>query len=157
MNLLGSNLSYSCISGLSKGYLEKFDVFKTLEVNSKIIVNNNVLELDNSWELFQPLMRWWYDQGRNNLCEYLQKEFDNYFFFFDSLKEILEKETLIYHKHKIINIINIHKIFMKDIITGITALRTTYLDDENVTRNITTIIGELQKKSDSSSIVDEID
>lgn len=145
------------VNHLSNLFLSKLEVLKQISHGDKLIIQYDCLQKDQSWSIFQPISRWWNNQSRISLCNYLNTEFEAYCNFLSCLDDLIQNETQTLYSHKLKHMATTHKIFISNIYNGISCLKTTYSEDEDVKICLNEILEKLSGRSVYHRLADSID
>ena len=66
------------VKDISKEFLEMFSIFTELQEGDKLILENNKLTLDTRSIYVQPFYRWWNNQTRENITDFLELQIETY-------------------------------------------------------------------------------
>ena len=121
-------LSYDIgdIEQYSNIFNKQFNIFKNLNKNEKLVIENDVLQKDGSYYLIQPVTRWLGNQSRDNTLEHLKKLFLEYTTFLNMILQANLKHSE-NEKLKTITQTNIQLINQMNV--GFRNLQETYNSD----------------------------
>ena len=99
----------SDVISLSNDFVEKFSVLQNVNDYDKLVMYEGKLDVDYNFTILQPMTRWWNNQNRIDIMNFLEEEITTYFNFLtfvrgahNSVKtSSTEREQLfdIYDKH----------------------------------------------------------
>jgi hypothetical protein len=127
----------------SNSYINKFFALKQANIlyrNCKIGVYDNKLYIN--WYYFEGLQRIYYNDSRDSLIEFLEREFSEYEKFYEELVGNFNNSL---NKYSLAEIVRLHKDELICWINGLHKLIDTYFDDKQIKSRINYVINRLQK------------
>lgn len=134
----------SDVISLSNDFVEKFSVLQNVNDYDKLVMYEGKLDVDYNFTILQPMTRWWNNQNRIDIMNFLEEEITTYFNFLtfvrgahNSVKtSSTEREQLfdIYDKH--MNLIKYYEL-------GLGSLIVTYDGDTEINDKIKKMIDQM--------------
>ena len=134
----------SDVISLSNDFVEKFSVLQNVNDYDKLVMYEGKLDVDYNFTILQPMTRWWNNQNRIDIMNFLEEEITTYFNFLtfvrgahNSVKtSSTEREQLfdIYDKH--MNLIKYYEL-------GLGSLIVTYDVDTEINDKIKKMIDQM--------------
>jgi len=84
-----------------------------------------------SWKRLQKLNRWWYNENRAKLIDFLTETFEEYYLFNEMMREALEVERIPKRKNRLWRLNDINKSKMKAWLLGLSCVEAQYPNYEN--------------------------
>ena len=135
----------SDVYSLSEEFKDKFIPVMKIESGEKLMILDGRLVKDTNSPYVQSFSRWWESQNRYDIVSLLEKEAEGYLgllkFVYGAHKG---SKTAPREKKQLLNIYKQHKIIISDIVTGLTQMKETYANTQDVAGRIQTIIDELR-------------
>ena len=127
-NDVGFNINN--MESISKNFITKLGGLEELRLydDCKLGVYNKVTYI--SWKRFQKLKRWWYNENRAKLIDFLTETFEEYYLFNEMMREALESEYKPKGKARIMKLNNTHRVKMKAWMLGLSCVQAQYPDYE---------------------------
>ena len=107
-----------------ENFKKKLEIFKEYDGYQKLWINQetDLLIIDDSY-YFQKVIRWWYVQNRDNICNYLEKVLEHYKLFIQMINVGLNNPL---YKNTILNIHNSNVEFLLSIKKGLLNMLVIY-------------------------------
>ena len=131
--MLIENIDLKDMEETSSRFVSIFKQFVEISEGDKLrivnVSNVKIIEIDDSY--FQSVIRWIYNQGRNQTYDYLIIVIEEYFNFLQMLEDIYkndkkDKNNDNENRKNVLEIIDLHNEFSKKIINSIKILNETY-------------------------------
>ena len=127
----------------SNSYINKFFALKQLNILDrpcKLGVYNDILYIN--WYYFEGLQRTYYNESRESLIEFLEREFSEYEKFYEELVNNFNHSL---NKYSLAEIVRLHKDELISWTNGLQKLIDTYFNDKQIKSRLNYIINRLQK------------
>lgn len=134
----------SDVISLSDDFQEKFSVLTNLKSGEKLIIENSMLHKDSTSTYLQPFTRWWGNQGRNNIIDYIQSEIETYISFLNFVRGAhFSSKCAPREKTQLLHVYEENMTFINEIINGMQALKVTYESSIDIVTNFSFLIEKL--------------
>ena len=160
-NLIQSSINKNSLSNSVSNNIqlsENFNIFKhKLKIFTLVSEGEKIGKYKDEYYIFsntwsRQIWRWYYNENRNNTFSYLTEEFENFVKFLDLVIETIKVEFNKPIYKKLIKQINF---FIKNIIVGLYNLKKTYIDSDEISNKVDSIILTLLDfKKESNEIMD---
>jgi len=136
----------SDVYSLSNDFKEKLKVICSVEVGDKLcITDEKKLEKDNSLRITQPITRWWWQQNRYDIINFIEELIESYLSFLKFVYGAHKSpKSAAKEKKQLLNIYKTHRVFLVEVINGLTAIKETYNNTEDILRRLEKMIDDLQ-------------
>jgi len=127
----------------SKSYINKFFALKSANILNrpcKLGIYDNKLYIN--WYYFESLQRTYYNESRNSLIEYLEREFSEYEQFYNNLINNFKNSL---NKYSLAEIVQLHKDEIICWVIGLKHIAITYNSDKTIKSRILYISKRLEK------------
>lgn len=129
---------------LSEEFQQKFAVLINLEDGEKLSLYDNRLHKDTNSSYLQPITRWWSNQGRSNIVEYIKNELETYLSFLEFVRGAhYSSKCAPRERTQLFTIYNNHLNIVKNIIQGINTVIRTYSNSVNIVNELNKMIQKL--------------
>ena len=133
------------VYSLSEDFTEKFEVICDMMEGDKLILEEDKLIKDECSSFTQPFTRWWNNQNRYDIIQYIEEQVDSYLSF---LKFVYgahkSQKTPGKERRQLLNIYKKHKNFIAEMVKGLESMGMTYGNTEDISTRITKVINNLQ-------------
>lgn len=121
----------------SQVFSKKFENLSKIEKGDKVGVDNENIAYIQYSGLFQGVVRWWYNQNRELILKYLDTEFTEYSLLLDMNIDAIRSRPV---RKEYTDVINQNINLINDIIPGLDNLKESYLDYDDLTKKIESIV-----------------
>ena len=121
----------------SQVFSKKFENLSKVKKGDKVGVDDEKIAYIQYSGIFQGFVRWWYNQNREYILKYLDTEFTDYSLLLDMNLDAIRSRPV--HK-EYTDVINENINLINEIIPGLDNLKESYLDYENLTKKIESIV-----------------
>lgn len=134
----------SDVISLSDDFQDKFSVLTNLQSGEKLVIQNSILHKDSNSTYLQPFTRWWGNQGRNNIIDYIQSEIETYISFLNFVRGAhFSSKCAPREKTQLLHVYEENMTFINEIINGMQALKVTYESSIDIVTNFSFLIEKL--------------
>jgi hypothetical protein len=135
----------SDVYSLCEEFKDKFNPVMKIDSGEKLMIVDGRLVKDPNSPYLQSFSRWWENQNRYDIVSLLEKQAEGYLgllkFVYGAHKA---SKTAPREKKQLLNIYKQHKIIIGDIVTGLSLMKDTYANSEDVASRIQIIIDDLR-------------